>query len=868
MAAINTIQYLYCPLRYMCADQFGDTLNLFLDSMNFRLTKTLESIIARAAFDAEKNNFANYLIDRLLLLAFDADGSHAQLLVRSLVEEWQLAQMRSQIEIRLRETVVVSSAETDSTRTQFFAHISERLAATSPVDIVINTGHILLLATSDRTTLTYQAFRSRNITHRAVAELMSRLAVEEDLRYDLRADIRDEKPRRLLDLSSLERDMRSGEDCRTSILEKLTTDLTRMAQEGHIDPVVGRDREIARMIQILCRRKKNNPVLIGEAGVGKSAIVEGLALRIVAGNVPFALRSKRIFSLDMATLVAGTKFRGEFEERMQQLLADLSRREDVILFVDEIHTIVGAGSTQGGLDTANILKPALARGLIRCIGATTLDEYRSSIERDAALERRFQRIMVESTTREQTFEILQNLRPRYERHHSVRYTDAALGACVDLADRYLSDRQFPDKAIDIMDEAGAEAHLCAMAEPSSIAAIEHGLQEAAATRRRAVEELVYERAAEARLRELALTSKLNESRAQWQREMQLNPATVDVAQIEQVVASVTGVPVEQLSLDDRNRLQGLSERLNARVVGQRDAVERVVGAIHRSRAGLRDGRRPMGVFMFVGPTGVGKTLLAKELARDLFDRREGLIRFDMSEYGEKHNVARLIGSPPGYVGYGEGGQLTEAVRRRPYSVVLFDEVEKAHSDIFNLMLQIFDDGILTDGNGRKVDFSNTVIIMTSNVGSRGGSSRSARIGYSTLSQSLLRESEQRNRRAEYDSALAATFAPEFLNRIDAVAYFRELEREDIEQIVDIEIGQLISRAESLGITLNLSIEAKRSLAQVGYDAQYGARSLKRTILERVEEPLARMIINGEVERGDSVAIESLDGELRLLRESA
>ncbi len=549
--------------------------------------------------------------------------------------------------------------------------------------------------------------------------------------------------------------------------------------------------------------------------------------------------------------MAGTKFRGEFEERMQQLLDELRKADDTIIFIDEIHTIVGAGSTQGSLDTANILKPALARGELQTIGATTLDEYRENIEKDSALERRFQRVLVEPTSCEETLQILRNIAPRYEAHHKVRYTDEALEACVTLTNRYITDRFFPDKAIDVLDEAGSRMHLQTAREPDTLREMEAALASTCEERREAARQLVYEKAAAARLRELALRSKLDESRAEWQRSLESHPAEIRAEHIAQVITSATGIPIERITTGELGRLRGLKDYLAGRVIGQDAAVEKVALSIQRSRAGLKDENRPIGVFLFVGPTGVGKTLLAKELSKWLFDERRGLIRIDMSEYGEKHNVSRLIGSPPGYVGYGEGGQLTEAVRRQPYAVVLFDEIEKAHPEVFNAMLQIFDEGHLTDGSGRKVDFRNTVIIMTSNVGSRAAVQRAVQVGYSTSSKTVV---EQAAPQIEYRKALERTFAPEFLNRIDDIIVFRTLTLEDVERIVELELRRLLVRTQRLGYKVEISAEAKRRLAVMGYEARYGVRSLKRTLLDNVEEPLSTLIIEGRVNEGAKVKI--------------
>ena len=678
-----------------------------------------------------------------------------------------------------------------------------------------------------------------HITPAVVEDEIRRMSTADEPRAELHV--------RLLDYS--EQGQRAAEGSR--MLDKFGVDLTRQAREGKIDPVIGRECEIERVVQILSRRKKNNPILIGEAGVGKSAIVEGLALRIAAGDVPYTIAGKRLYSLDVSSLVAGTKFRGEFEERMQQLLDELRKADDTIIFIDEIHTIVGAGSTQGSLDTANILKPALARGELQTIGATTLDEYRENIEKDSALERRFQRVLVEPTSCEETLQILRNIAPRYEAHHKVRYTDEALEACVTLTNRYITDRFFPDKAIDVLDEAGSRMHLQTAREPDTLREMEAALASTCEERREAVRQLVYEKAAAARLRELALRSKLDESRAEWQRSLESHPAEIRAEHIAQVITSATGIPIERITTGELGRLRGLKDYLACRVIGQDAAVEKVALSIQRSRAGLKDENRPIGVFLFVGPTGVGKTLLAKELSKWLFDERRGLIRIDMSEYGEKHNVSRLIGSPPGYVGYGEGGQLTEAVRRQPYAVVLFDEIEKAHPEVFNAMLQIFDEGHLTDGSGRKVDFRNTVIIMTSNVGSRAAVQRAVQVGYSTSSKTVV---EQAAPQIEYRKALERTFAPEFLNRIDDIIVFRTLTLEDVERIVELELRRLLARTQRLGYKVEISAEAKRRLAVMGYEARYGVRSLKRTLLDNVEEPLSTLIIEGRVNEGAKVKI--------------
>lgn len=808
--------------------------------MQLKISKTLESILARATFNAAKANATHSLKDILVLELLREEGSLAYQILSARLKDWELYQVRLRLEREVLETKAKEGEAQQPER--FFKDFAEELRQHAEGIRSISTGHALQRIVGDRTTAASRVLEMYGITAETVAEELRKFASGDEFRTRIEV--------RMLDFND---ENKPEERPSTQLLEKFGVDLTRQAREGRIDPVVGRDGEIERVIQILSRRKKNNPILIGEAGVGKSAIVEGLALRIAAGQVPYTLAGKTLFSLDVSSLVAGTKFRGEFEERMQQLLDELRKAQDTILFIDEIHTIVGAGSTQGSLDTANILKPALARGEVQTIGATTLDEYRENIESDAALERRFQRVLIEPTTAEQTLRILHNIAPRYEQHHKVRYTEEALHACVTLTERYVTDRYFPDKAIDVLDEAGARTHLRTAREPESLRAMENELGEARRERREAVEALVYEKAASARLRELALRSKLQESRAEWRRAIEQSPAEITAADIRQVITSMTGIPAERVSDGEMSRLQGLRDHLLRRVVGQEEAVERISRSIKRSRAGLKDECRPIGVFLFVGPTGVGKTLLAKEVSKWLFDERRGLIRIDMSEYGEKHNVARLIGSPPGYVGYGEGGQLTEAVRRQPYAVVLFDEIEKAHPDVFNTMLQLFDEGHLTDGSGRRVDFRNTVIIMTSNVGSRAVAQKTVQVGYNTVAKNCA---ESTAPQCEYRKALEQTFAPEFLNRVDDIVVFRTLEPADVEKIIELELEGLFARTGRLGYRVKITDGAKRRLAALGYESRYGVRSLKRTLADNVEEPLSSLIIDGKLHEGDTVVVES------------
>ena len=806
--------------------------------MQPKISKTLEGIIARSAFNTTKAGMTHSFKDFLTLELLREEGSLAYQLLSSRLKDWELYQVRLRIE---REIITVKPQESLSPET-FFRDFTEELLATSGAVRSVSTAHALLAVIKDRTTATSRVLEMYHVTPEIVAEELQKFSVGDDFRSEIQVH--------MLDFG--EENKSAGKESE-HLLDKFGVNLTRLAREGKIDPVVGREQEIERVVQILSRRKKNNPILIGEAGVGKSAIVEGLALRMARGEVPYTIADKTLFSLDVSSLVAGTKFRGEFEERMQQLIDELRKAKDTIIFIDEIHTIVGAGSTQGSLDTANILKPALARGELQTIGATTLDEYRENIESDSALERRFQKVVIEPTTPEQTLQILRNIAPHYEHYHKVHYTEEALQACVNLTGRYITDRYFPDKAIDVMDEAGSRAHLQSAREPEELQAMKTALCEAKRERREAIEALVYEKAASARMREIALRSKLGETSAEWKRSLENNPVEITAEHIQQVITAMTGIPAERVSSGEMARLQTLRDHLARRVVGQQEAVEKISRTIRRSRAGLKDENRPIGVFLFVGPTGVGKTLLAKEVSKWLFDEHRGLIRIDMSEYSEKHNVARLIGSPPGYVGYGEGGQLTEAVRRQPYAVVLFDEIEKAHPEVFNTMLQIFDEGHLTDGSGRRVDFRNTIIIMTSNVGSRAVIQKSVHVGYSTTSKSSVAD---RTPQSEYRKALEQTFAPEFLNRIDDIILFRTLEIADVERIIELELQGLLNRTKKLGYKVKITEGAKRRLAAMGYESRYGVRSLKRTLMDNVEEPLSSLIIDGKLHEGDTVVVES------------
>lgn len=641
-------------------------------------------------------------------------------------------------------------------------------------------------------------------------------------------------------------------DNSTPVLDSFGTDMTQLAAEGKLDPVVGREKEIERLAQILSRRKKNNPILIGEPGVGKSAIVEGLALRIIEKKVSRILFGKRVVALDMTAIVAGTKYRGQFEERIRAILNELKKNTNVILFIDEIHNIVGAGSAAGSMDAANMLKPALARGEIQCIGATTLDEYRQNIEKDGALERRFQKVLVEPTTPEETLQILRNIKDKYEEHHNVTYTEAALEACVKLTERYITDRNFPDKAIDALDEAGSRVHLTNITVPKEIENQEKMIDEARMHKTEAVRMQDFELAASFRDREKSLSEELETMKARWEESLRENREKVDDKQIADVVSMMSGVPVQRMAHAEGNKLRGMKDELLSKVIAQDKAVETLVKAIQRSRMGLKDPNKPIGTFLFLGPTGVGKTHLAKELAKEMFGSADALIRIDMSEYMEKFTVSRLVGAPPGYVGYEEGGQLTEKVRRKPYSIVLLDEIEKAHPDVYNLLLQVMDEGRLTDSYGRTVDFKNTVLIMTSNIGTRQLKEFGKGIGFAA--QTRNDQDDKEYSRSVITKALNKSFAPEFINRLDEIIMFDQLDLNALQKIIDIELKGLYSRMENLGYKLEITDDAKRFVASKGYDVQFGARPLKRSIQNNLEDGIAELLLNQETQTGDTIRV--------------
>ncbi len=793
--------------------------------MKSTISRSLDGIIARSTFNALKHGTTNALMDCVVVEMLSSSHTLAFQALSSKMESWQVYQLRLRLENDIAAANVTPDKDVDPEL--YFREFMEKLVVYNEDTHRITTLHALCYIVSRPQSIIAKNLQLYGLDAQALSLELLQYSVTTDL---LRGgfDPKDAQrgaslPRGNGDVPYVDSQITNGvgvievkgADANPNTvphpLDKFGVDMTRLATDGKIDPVVGRVEETHRVIEILSRRKKNNPILVGEAGVGKSAVVEGLALRIAQGDVPQSIRDKRLYSIDISALVAGTKFRGEFEERMQELLEALRKSNDSIIFFDEIHTIVGAGSTQGSLDTANILKPALARGELQVIGATTLNEYRNDIESDSALERRFQKIVVEPTTDKQTLEILRRIAPQYGEHHGVEYADEALRACVALSSRYITDRYQPDKAIDILDEVGARLH------------------------------------------------------------MRGDSKEVNVAAVEAVITSMTGIPVERLSQGEMERLRHLESDLGRKIIGQPQAVSSIAQTIRRARAGLKDESSPIGVFLFVGPTGVGKTLLAKEVSQWMFEHNSGLVRLDMSEYNQKHTVARLIGSPPGYVGYGEGGELTEAVRRQPYSVILLDEIEKAHPEVLNVMLQLFDEGHLTDGSGRRVDFRNTIIIMTSNTGAMAAaatprprvgydmSSGAAKVATNPAKATNLRSWHGQHSKSEqerlYHKVLKSSFTPEFLNRIDDIVVFRSLEECDLERIVDLELSKIVSRIEHLGFNVRVTLSAKRQLARLGFKSEYGARALKRTLIDHVEEPISDLIISGELRHGTTIIIE-------------
>ena len=714
---------------------------------------------------------------------------------------------------------------------------------------IIGTEHLLLSILRDEDNIATQILDKFDVSYDVVKELLeyqSSNPVSSTSSESLEED----------DLSKIKggftkstHTRKTKDKSKTPILDNFGKDLTKLAEKNKLDPVIGREKEIERVAQVLTRRKKNNPILIGEPGVGKTAIAEALALRIIQKKVSRILHNKRVVTLDLASLVAGTKYRGQFEERMKAVMTEIEKNDDIILFIDELHTIVGAGGASGSLDASNMFKPALSRGELQCIGATTLDEYRQYVEKDGALARRFQVVVVDPTTIEETTNILENIKDRYENHHNVNYTPSAIDACVKFSDRYISDRFLPDKAIDLMDEAGSRVHIRNLDVPEIIVDIENKIEEIKEQKNQVVQNQKYEEAAQLRDTEKKLLSELEIQKNKWIKDSKKKRHNVTEKNISEVVSMITGIPVDRIAQNESNRLLGMSDELSKKVIGQENAIEKLSKAIKRTRVGLKDPRKPIGSFVFLGPTGVGKTELAKVLAQYLFDKEDSLIRVDMSEYMEKFSISRLVGAPPGYVGYEEGGQLSEKVRRKPYSVILLDEIEKAHPDIYNILLQILDDGFLTDGLGHRVDFRNTILIMTSNIGARDIKDFGSGIGFET---SANIENVNQNISATIDKALNRTFNPEFLNRLDDVIIFNSLSKKDLYKIIDISLNKLYAKANEMGYIINLTSKAKDFLIDKGYDPKYGARPLDRAIQKYLEDVLAEEILSGELKKGDSI----------------
>ena len=831
---------------------------------NQKYTENALALIDRLQRQCSNHNNAS-IMPAHLLLELSAPGIKSAELMERLVGADKLGDLRSALDLALYEP----SAD-DNKGADYYNRINTLI-----IKLAIIEARYLKAPLVDVEHLLLSLFHNKDVRSMSVIAPYFNAGIDYDsLRRQALADARPEEVADLAGYSDEnedttpagdrpERPRGDAEDPRSSagakghrsnrgdtpMLDKFGNDMTRAAEDGRLDPVVGREIEIERLAQILSRRKKNNPVLIGEPGVGKSAIVEGLALRIVQRKVSRILFGKRVISLDMASLVAGTKYRGEFEERIKAILNELTKNRDVILFIDEIHTIVGAGNAQGSMDAANLLKPALARGEIQCIGATTLDEYRVNIEKDGALERRFQKVMVEPTSAEETLVILNNIKPKYEAHHGVTYTPEALEACVKLTDRYISDRNFPDKAIDALDEAGSRTRISHIEVPTEIEELEAKLQTTTADKVAAAQRHDFAQATRLRDEAARISRELDEARAKWEKDMEANRETVDADRVAEVVAMMTGVPVQRIAQAEGKRLIEMGPSLQGTVIGQDNAIAKIVKAIQRNRLGLKDPNKPIGTFMFLGPTGVGKTLLAKKLAEYLFDSADTLIRIDMSEYMEKFSVSRLIGAPPGYVGYEEGGQLTERVRRHPYSIVLLDEIEKAHPDVFNLLLQVMDEGRLTDSLGRRIDFKNTILIMTSNIGTRQLKDFGSGVGFNT------REVDREYSHSVLSKALNKAFSPEFLNRIDDVIIFDSLDRDAIFKIIDIELAGFFKRIGSMGYSVTISDEAKNFIASKGCDVQFGARPLKRAIQKYLEDELAELLLSGKVGEGDEIIVD-------------
>ena len=808
----------------------------------------------------------NFIGTEHLMLGILRDGEGKAIAILNSIEI-NLEELRRKVEI-LNPATIENSQTLSDKKNLHLTRQAERALKTTFLEAklfqsnLINTVHLLLCILRNENDPTTKLLTKQNIDYDTVKEQFKlMLANDNDDFEDLSTSASFSSDEKENDSDGKENpfipasESKGSKKTKTPVLDNFGRDVTSLAEQEKLDPVVGREKEIERVSQILSRRKKNNPLLIGEPGVGKSAIAEGLALRIIQKRVSRVLYNKRVITLDLASLVAGTKYRGQFEERMKAVMNELEKNNDIILFIDEIHTIVGAGGATGSLDASNMFKPALARGEIQCIGATTLDEYRQHIEKDGALERRFQKVLVEQTNLEETLEIILNIKEHYENHHNVNYTDDALKACVDLSDRYISDRFLPDKAIDALDEAGSRVHINNMSVPQEIVDLEVQLDQVRELKNSVVKKQKYEEAAKLRDDEKRVERNLIEAQERWQEDSKINRVTVNENDIADVVSMMTNIPVNKIVKSEKNKLSKLSKLIGEKLIGQKDAIEKVVKAIQRNRAGLKAPNKPIGSFIFLGQTGVGKTQLAKILASEIFDSEENLIRIDMSEYMEKFAVSRLIGAPPGYVGYEEGGQLSEKVRQRPYSVILLDEVEKAHPDIFNMMLQVLDDGFLTDSLGRKVNFQNTIIIMTSNIGARQLKDFGRGLGFETASQ---RAQSSDIEKGVIEKELKKTFSPEFLNRIDDIVIFNSLEQKDIRKIVDIELTSLILRIEKLGYQISISENAKDFLSEKGFDKKYGARPLNRAIQKHVEDLIAEHVVNNLLKEGDHIVVNSND----------
>ena len=803
-----------------------------------------------------------------LMLGILRDGSGKAISILKSIEV-DLEELRRKVEI-LNPAVIENSGVINNKKNLHLTRQAERALKTTFLEAklfqsdIINTVHLLLCILRNENDPTTKLLTKLNIDYDIVKEQFKLMLASDDQNYielptsssfpDEKEDVGDSgKENPFVPTTESKVNVKS----KTPVLDNFGRDVTALAERNSLDPVVGREKEIERVSQILSRRKKNNPLLIGEPGVGKSAIAEGLALRIIQKKVSRVLYGKRVVSLDLASLVAGTKYRGQFEERMKAVMNELEKNDNVILFIDEIHTIVGAGGATGSLDASNMFKPALARGDIQCIGATTLDEYRQNIEKDGALERRFQKVLIEETDVEETIEILKNIKEKYENHHNVIYTNDALTACAELTHRYVTDRYLPDKAIDALDEAGSRVHINNMNVPDEIIKLEEELEKVKQLKNSVVKKQKYEEAAKLRDDEKRVEKTLLEAQDRWQEESKLNRVTVNEIDISDVVSMMTNIPVNKIVKSEKNKLAILTDKISQKIIGQKEAVKKVVKSIQRNRAGLKEPNKPIGSFIFLGQTGVGKTQLAKILAEEIFDSEENLIRIDMSEYMEKFAISRLIGAPPGYVGYEEGGQLSEKVRRRPYSVILLDEVEKAHPDVFNMLLQVLDDGFLTDSLGRKINFQNTIIIMTSNIGARQVKDFGTGVGFETTSIKSQADDIEKN---VINNALKKTFAPEFLNRVDDIVIFNSLEKNDIYQIVEIELKALISRIEKLGYKVSLTTDAKSFICEKGFDKKNGARPLKRAIQKYIEDLLAEEIVNNKIKEGDNLEICHKKGE--------